>query len=299
MKHVVNMTTAVSRHTILAVVIATLSASSFAHASGNFDNAVSTRDAAKAAANQASFNHAVASANYSHSGSPSDAMTAARAEADKHTAANAYQSRDRAVSGSAMKAQAQQQQAQAIAADAAATAARQTALADANAKAAAKNAAARSIAAYGVKGNPNLTSQVNQPKQTPTYSGVSQRPGTASYTAATPAKPGETESMNFSAKDVKPDTKVTATINGVTTTTTAAEVAKVDPTAQISLPHAPALIVSQRQGSDHSKGNTRSEHGTGNGGNNAANSNSAHGLGGGNHIGGGSAQSGSRNVGHW
>lgn len=280
------------KHTILAVVIATLSASAMA---GNFDNAVSTRDAAKAAANQASFNHAVASANYSHSGSPSDAMTAARAEADKHTAANAYQSRDRAVSGSAMKAQTQQQQAQAIAADAAATAARQTALADANARAAAKNAAARSIAAYGVKGNPNLVSQVNQPAQTPTYSGVSTR----TYAAATPAKPGETESMNFSAKDVKPDTKVTATINGVTTTTTAAEVAKVDPTAQISLPHAPALIVSQRQGSDHSKGNTRSEHGTGNGGNNAANSNSAHGLGGGNHIGGGSAQSGSRNVGKW
>lgn len=281
------------KRTILAVVIATLSASSMA---GSFDNAVSTRDAAKAASNQASFNHAVANTNYSHSGSPSDAMTAARAEADKHTAANAYQSRDRAVSGSAMKAQAQQQQAAQMASDAAATAARQTALADANAKAAAKNAAARSIASYGVKGNPNLVSQVNQPAQTPTYSGVSQRP---SYTAATPAKPGETESMNFSAKDVKPDTKVTATINGVTTTTTAAEVAKVDPTAQISLPHAPALIVSQRQGSDHSKGNTRSEHGTGNGGNNAANSNSAHGLGGGNHIGGGSAQSGSRNVGHW
>ncbi|EEI7324286.1 hypothetical protein G4E03_003475 [Salmonella enterica] len=293
------------KRTILAVVIATLSASSFA---GSFDNAVSTRDAAKAAANQASFNHAVANANYSHSGSPSDAMTAARAEADKHTAANAYQSRDRAVSGSAMKAQAQQQQAQAIAADAAATAARQTALADANAKAAAKNAAARSIAAYGVKGNPNLTSQYTPDPQKVSYNGVSQRPGavstdqsvnTPSYTATTPAKPGETESMNFSAKDVKPDTKVTATINGVTTTTTAGEVAKVDPTAQISVPHAPALIVSQRQGSDHSKGNTRSEHGTGNGGNNAANSNSAHGLGGGNHIGGGSAQSGSRNVGHW
>lgn len=54
----------------------------------------------------------------------------------------------------------------------------------------------------------------------------------------------------------------------------------------------------KKGGHDHGT-SSHSEHGTGNGGNNAANSNSAHGLGGGNHIGGGSAQSGSRNVGHW
>ena len=89
------------------------------------------------------------------------------------------------------------------------------------------------------------------------------------------------------------------TVNGVTNTTTAGEIAKVDPNVQIAVPHVDALIVSQRQGSDHSRNNSRHEHGTGNGSNNAANSNSAHGLGGGNHIGGGSAQSGSRNVGHW
>lgn len=52
-----------------------------------------------------------------------------------------------------------------------------------------------------------------------------------------------------------------------------------------------------RGGHNDHYGNSSHEHGTGNGGNNAANSNSAHGLGGGNHIGGGSAQSGSR--GHW
>ncbi|BBV65125.1 hypothetical protein AB9B48_10225 [Kluyvera ascorbata] len=50
-------------------------------------------------------------------------------------------------------------------------------------------------------------------------------------------------------------------------------------------------------GHNEHSGNSHSEHGSGNGANNAANSNSAHGLGGGNHIGGGSAQSGSR--GHW
>ncbi|EAW2493100.1 hypothetical protein AXL65_02415 [Salmonella enterica subsp. enterica] len=55
----------------------------------------------------------------------------------------------------------------------------------------------------------------------------------------------------------------------------------------------------RKGGNNHDRSSSRSEHGTGNGGNNAANSNSAHGLGGGNHIGGGSAQSGSRNVGHW
>lgn len=54
-----------------------------------------------------------------------------------------------------------------------------------------------------------------------------------------------------------------------------------------------------KKGGHESNHSSHSEHGTGNGGNNAANSNSAHGLGGGNHIGGGSAQSGSRNVGHW
>jgi hypothetical protein len=98
---------------------------------------------------------------------------------------------------------------------------------------------------------------------------------------------------------MKPGTPVNVTVNGVTTTTTAGEIAKVDPNVQIAVPHVDALIVSQRQGSDHSRNNSRHEHGTGNGSNNAANSNSAHGLGGGNHIGGGSAQSGSRNVGHW
>lgn len=109
----------------------------------------------------------------------------------------------------------------------------------------------------------------------------------------------DTGSINVAVSSMKPGTPVNITVNGVTTTTTAGEIAKVDPNVQIAVPHVDALIVSQRQGSDHSRNNSRHEHGTGNGSNNAANSNSAHGLGGGNHIGGGSAQSGSRNVGHW
>lgn len=54
----------------------------------------------------------------------------------------------------------------------------------------------------------------------------------------------------------------------------------------------------RKGGSDHNRSNNY-DHGTGAGSQNAANSNSAHGLGGGNHVGGGSAQSGSRNVGQW
>ncbi|EAQ0500020.1 hypothetical protein CTP45_24635 [Salmonella enterica] len=109
-----------------------------------------------------------------------------------------------------------------------------------------------------------------------------------------------TGSINVAASSLSPSTKVNATVNGVTTTTTAGELAKVNPQTQVAIPHVDAIMSSpERHANDHSHNNTRSEHGTGNGGNNAANSNSAHGLGGGNHIGGGSAQSGSRSVGKW
>ncbi|EGJ4116055.1 hypothetical protein IHX65_004861 [Salmonella enterica] len=271
------------KRTILAVVIATLSASCFAIDNGDhaFDNAVSARNQAKA--NQAVANHNLANDR----NNPARNMEAARAEAATHEA----QSR---ITGSTMKAQALQQQSASLQnAQSQFNAAQQTANKGTTKAAVDAAAHAASLDNYGVKGNPNLTSQYTADPQKVSYNGVSQRP---SYTAATPAKPDQTESMNMAAGDVNPSTPVQGPKGEITT---AGEVAKVDPTAQISVPHAPALIVSQRQGSDHSKGNTRSEHGTGNGGNNAANSNSAHGLGGGNHIGGGSAQSGSRNVGHW
>lgn len=54
----------------------------------------------------------------------------------------------------------------------------------------------------------------------------------------------------------------------------------------------------RKGGNDHSRSSSRSEHGTGAGGQNAQNSRSAGNFGD-NHVGGGSAQSGSRNVGHW
>lgn len=267
------------KRTILAVVIATLSASAFA------DVGLSATQANK---NQAAFNHAVAQANYSNAKTMQQAADAHDAvDTTRNALDNATRSHNKAVK--AANAQAQFNAAQQTANKGTTKAAINSA---ATAAAFADEHAAQ-VAAYGVKGNPNLTSQYSPDPQKVSYNGVSQRP---SYTAATPAKPDQTESMNMAAGDVNPSTPVQGPKGEITT---AGEVAKVDPTAQISVPHAPALIVSQRQGSDHSKGNTRSEHGTGNGGNNAANSNSAHGLGGGNHIGGGSAQSGSRNVGHW
>lgn len=131
------------------------------------------------------------------------------------------------------------------------------------------------------------TATYSEPTKQVSYSGVSTRPGYAQG------------SINVAVSTLSPSTKVNATVNGVTSTTTAGELAKVNPQIQVAIPHVDALIVSQRQGSDRDRNSSHSEHGTGNGGNNAANSNSAHGLGGGNHIGGGSAQSGSRNVGHW
>ncbi|ECN9265237.1 hypothetical protein ZL58_14470 [Salmonella enterica subsp. enterica serovar Typhimurium] len=89
---------------------------------------------------------------------------------------------------------------------------------------------------------------------------------------------------------------VNVTKDGVTHTVAASSLPA---GTQVSVPMDSAFSGPVHSGSDHDHSRSSSEHGTGNGGNNAANSNSAHGLGGGNHIGGGSAQSGSRNVGHW
>ena len=99
--------------------------------------------------------------------------------------------------------------------------------------------------------------------------------------------------INQAAQNVNPHTPVSVTVNGVTTETTAGEIAKTDPQAQISMPLDSVFngpVRSSNNNRDHST--SHGEHGTGNGGNNAANSNSAHGLGGGSHIGGGSAQGG-------
>ena len=105
--------------------------------------------------------------------------------------------------------------------------------------------------------------------------------------------------INVAASTLTPSTPVSVTVNGVTQTVAASTLA---PSVQVTVPQTVSYFAGvtphTANGGRDSVGN-RSEHGTGNGSNNAANSNSAHGLGGGNHIGGGSAQSGSRNIGHW
>lgn len=57
--------------------------------------------------------------------------------------------------------------------------------------------------------------------------------------------------------------------------------------ALVSIPPKPVVPFVAFNGGNNHKGNSHSQHGTGNGANNAANSNSAHGLGGGSNIGGG------------
>lgn len=105
--------------------------------------------------------------------------------------------------------------------------------------------------------------------------------------------------INVAASTLTPSTPVSVTVNGVIQTVAASTLA---PSVQVAVPQTVSYFAgvtphTANGGRDSTGG--RSEHGTGNGSNNAANSNSAHGLGGGNHIGGGSAQSGSRNIGHW
>lgn len=162
------------------------------------------------------------------------------------------------------------------------------------------------------------TATYSEPAKEIPYSGTSIRPGTYQpfvaptavnkvtvqspdietvnrYSAMhviTPAKYHQVDTINVSANSLNPNTQVSATLNGKTVTTTAGTIANINPEAQISIPHQPALIAS-RPGGNNDRSQTRSGHeGTGNGSNNAANSHSAHGLGGGSHIGGGSAQNG-------
>ncbi|WP_318365000.1 hypothetical protein [Enterobacter sp.] len=169
-----------------------------------------------------------------------------------------------------------------------------------------------------VPGTLKPTATYSEPAKEIRYSGTSIRPGTYQpfvaptavnkvtvqspdietvnrYSAmhvTTTAKSGQVDTINVSAHSLNPNTQVSVTLNGKTVTTTAGTIAKINPEAQISIPHQPALIAS-RPGGNNDRSQTRSGHeGTGNGSNNAANSHSAHGLGGGSHIGGGSAQNG-------
>jgi len=115
--------------------------------------------------------------------------------------------------------------------------------------------------------------------------------------SATPAASG---SINSDAGALKPTTPVSVTVNGVTQITTAGEIAKIDPNVQVSVPHIDAIIGSPNCNANGHDKSSSVRGGTGNGGQNAANTRSgvSHGFGD-NHVGGGSAQSGSRNIGHW
>ena len=296
------------KRTILAVILSSLSVSAFA--ADSFNDATAAASTARTDKNQAAFDSAVSDTNaqkalnnfnspnrFNSDGSFNEAtgkaldsafsaQDAAHAAQDKANAASI--AADAAASGSAMRAQVSQQQAALALTGVNQTRTQQ----QVNAL-----ATAQTLNSYGVKGNPNLTAQVNQPNTAVSYSGTSTRPATGSIVSSNTTTP--TGSINVAVTSVKPNTPVSVSIQGKTVQTTAGELAKVDPNVQVAIPHTPALIVSQRQGSDHSHNSSHEHGGTGNGGNNAANSNSAHGLGGGNHIGGGSAQSGSRNVGHW
>ncbi|WP_345826778.1 hypothetical protein AAGR08_09985 [Pantoea sp. BRR-3P] len=106
-------------------------------------------------------------------------------------------------------------------------------------------------------------------------------------------------SINVSAGSLPANTPVNVQSNDGKITTVAAST--LSPAVQVSVPHVDAIINSPslkggQQSHDH--GHTHNG-GQGNGESNAANTNSAHGMGGANHIGGGAAQSGSQNVGHW
>lgn len=113
----------------------------------------------------------------------------------------------------------------------------------------------------------------------------------AAKPAVTPTTAPAVESVPMT--DIKPAVK--KPVGQPTVVDKVPEVVKEKPPVQfVEVP-----FVSNMHNSDHSHRSASDSVGSRNGGNNAANSNSAHGLGGGNHIGGGSAQSGSRNVGHW
>jgi hypothetical protein len=141
------------------------------------------------------------------------------------------------------------------------------------------NTQSQQDANYGIKGNANLTNQVKGMQQAVSYSGVSPRQG---YGAT----------INVAVSSLKPDTKVSVTVNGVTKVTTAAAITAVNPEAQIAVSHVSAFQANPGKGSKNDQGSSHSVGGSGNGANNAANTHSAHGLGGGDHIGGGSAMGG-------
>lgn len=254
------------------------SAQNDAHNTGIAANAA--RDAAKAAAHAKAVADAqknlqgarLTDANRTRTQQQVDAgIGAALTAANQQRTQQQVDARNAAAIGAALTEANQQRTAQQVDANAAAAANAATAAAQANALAQAQEAAAHASRFTGM--------------------------------TRTAVKPGDdsNSSIKQRAGDIDKNTPVDVTDeSGKKTRTTAGAIAAIDPEAQIDTPINSVFAAPARKGgSNRGDRNSRSEHGTGNGGNNAANSNSAHGLGGGNHIGGGSAQSGSRNVGHW
>ena len=159
--------------------------------------------------------------------------------------------------------------------------------------------ASQQMTEYRVKGSPKLTSQVSvdSVSVSPMKDATVSNPGISgtSYRLSITSKQMKTAgygSINVAVSSLKPSAAISITTNGITKTTTAGEVAKVNPNVQVSVPHVPAFQVNTGKGSKNDKASSHSFGGSGNGANNAANTNSAHGLGGGPHIGGGSAMGG-------
>lgn len=111
----------------------------------------------------------------------------------------------------------------------------------------AKIKAAQEIANYGVKKNPEGT-PVNI-KNAPVINATSYRLGITQQQqkvagvapAINAVSASNTESINVAASSLPANTPVTATVNGVTTTTTAGAIAAIDPSIQVAVPHVAAF----------------------------------------------------------
>ncbi|ENW4943590.1 hypothetical protein ACFLMW_003738 [Salmonella enterica] len=153
---------------------------------------------------------------------------------------------------------------------------------------AAAQAEADARANYGIKGNPNLTSQVHAAEVSQPSTPAATTPAATTPdapAAVTAAKPNETanSSINVDAASLG-NQQVNVTENGVTQTVAASSLPA---GTQVSVPMDSAFSRPARTGNgDRSHSNSHSEHGTGNGGSNAQNSRSAGGLAD-SHVGGG------------
>lgn len=153
-----------------------------------------------------------------------------------------------------------------------------------------QNQQSQAIRNYGVKTNSegNPVSMVAGVKNDPTGNPVNMVVGVkndptglpVSMVAGTKVNPTGHNVINVAASTLSPSTKV-ITDKGVVTAATLPK------NAQVTVQFDSAFNKSVKGSNGHATGGSHSEHGTGNGANNAANSHSSHGLGGSESIGGG------------